>query len=172
MLKVLGAALVLGSSLLYGWKLREQLADHVNQLLAIRELFKMLSGEIAYAKAPLPEAFARIARRQGGMVSEILLEIAGRMEQPGEGSLGELWCEVWEQHRGELLLREEELWIIQGMGKNLGYLDIEMQLGHIAMYTGQLEERIAQASRELTAKQKLYQYLSVTGGLFLILVLI
>ncbi|MCI8896004.1 MAG: hypothetical protein HFI42_02000 [Lachnospiraceae bacterium] len=172
MLRVLGAALVLGSSLLYGWKLKTQLSDHMNQLLAIRELFKMLSGEIAYAKAPLPEAFGRIARRQGGAVSDILLEIAGRMERPGEGSLGEIWCQVWEQHRGELLLWEEELWIIQGMGKNLGYLDIEMQRNHIAMYTGQLEERIAQAGRELRAKQKLYQYLSVTGGLFLILILI
>lgn len=172
MLKGLGIGLVLVSSLLYGWKLRAQLSDHLNQLLTIRELFKMLSGEIAYAKAPLPEAFVRIARRQGGIFSEIFLEIARRMEQPGEGSLGDIWWDIWEQHRGELLLQEEELWIIRGIGKNLGYLDIDMQLGHIAMYTGQLEERIAQASRELRAKQKLYQYLSVTGGLFLILILI
>lgn len=172
MLKGLGAALVLIASLLYGWQLRARLSGHVEQLLAMKELLQMLTGEIAYAKATLPEAFVGIARRQGGVFSEILLEIAGRMEQPGEGSLGDIWCKVWEAYKKELLLSEDELQIIRGIGKNLGYLDIDMQLSHIAMYQKQLEERIEQAAGELAVKQKLYQYLSVTGGLFLILILI
>lgn len=171
MLKAAGAALVLISSLLYGWQLRLRLSGHLEQLLDLKELLSMLSGEIAYARATLPEAFGRIARRQGGPYEEILLTIARRMEQPGE-SLGTVWREVWEEAGRKLLLSEEELQIVLGLGKNLGYLDIDMQLGHIAMYTSQLEERIAQASSQLAVKQKLYQYLSVMSGLFLILILI
>lgn len=171
MLKAAGIVLVLGAAFLYGWQLRLRLAGHVAQLYGLKELLEMLAGEISYAKAPLPEAFVRIAKRQGEPYGKILLAVARRMETSQE-SLEQIWRQVWEEQGDELLLRPEELQIVLGLGKNLGYLDIQMQLGHIAMYTGQLEGKIAQASGELAVKQKLYQYLSVMSALFLILILI
>lgn len=171
MLKAAGAALVLLASILYGWQQKNALAGHVAQLYALKELLEMLSGEISYAKAPLPEAFTGIAKRQGGPFQEILLEIAGKLEDSSEGLDG-IWRKTWEAHREKLLLSPEELKLIVELGKNLGYLDIQMQLGHIALYAGRLEGKIAKANGELAVKQKLYQYLSVTGALFLILILI
>lgn len=172
MLKIAGAALVLTAAVLYGWQLRMRLSGHLEQLLAMKELLQMLAGEIAYAKTPLPEAFMSIAKRQERPYGEILRRIARQMEQPGAECLAGIWQSAWEENQDGLLLQGPELQIICGIGRNLGYLDIETQLGHLAMHRQQLEGRIALASGQLAAKQKLCQCLSVVGGLFLILILI
>ena len=62
--------------------------------------------------------------------------------------------------------------MLKGLGENFGYLDIQMQLNHLALDIQQVETRIGQAQQELAAKQKMYQYLSIMSGLFLILLLI
>ena len=55
MLKLAGSLLVILASLLYGWKVKEELQEHVGQLVGMKEMFLMLQGEISYARMPLKE---------------------------------------------------------------------------------------------------------------------
>ena len=61
MLKLIGSILIIGASLLYGFRIRRELQEHLDQLVAMKEMFLMLRGEISYARTPLKEAFLQIA---------------------------------------------------------------------------------------------------------------
>ena len=52
MLKAAGSILIIISSVLYGWKVQQELVEHVRQLVGMKEMFLMLWGEISYTRTP------------------------------------------------------------------------------------------------------------------------
>lgn len=172
MLKLAGAGLIIFAAVILGIQLKQRLAQHVNQLIGFKEILLMLSGEMSYARTPLTEAFRNIANRGKEPFGPLLIEVAGRLEQERESTLSDIWKSAVENRRKAFYFSEEELDMLKGIGENFGYLDIQMQLNHLTLYIKQVETRIGQAQQELAAKQKMYQYLSVMSGLFLVLLLI
>lgn len=172
MLKLAGACLILAAGAVFGFQMKQRLAEHVQQLIGLKEMLLMLSGEMSYAKAPLTEAFRHIAVQGKAPFDRMLTEVSEGLEQERDKTLQEIWEKAVFHHKEEFFFSAEEFQILTGLGKNLGYLDIQMQMNHISLYLQQVEGRIVQAQNELAAKQKMYQYLSVMSGLFLILILI
>ncbi len=172
MLKIAGAGLILVTAIILGLQMKQGLWEHVRQLIGLKEMLQMLSGEISYAKTPLTEAFRHVALRVKEPFCWLLVEVADSMEREREKTLYEIWEKAVKHQRRNISFSEEELAILSGVGENFGYLDIQMQLNHLALYIQQTEDKIVQAQQELAVKQKLYQSLSVMSGLLLILLFI
>lgn len=172
MLKVVGAGVIFSVGMLWGMQMKYQLAEHVRQLICWKEVLLMLAGEISYAKSPLREAFLHIGSMGKAPFGELLEEVSDRLGRERGKNLYEIWRSVLKDHRTEIFFSTEEFEMLEKFGENLGYLDIKMQLNHLELYRQQVEVKIAQAQGELAVKQKMYQYLSVMSGLFVILVLI
>ncbi|MEG0963577.1 MAG: stage III sporulation protein AB [Lachnospiraceae bacterium] len=172
MLKLIGSILILTSSILYGWKLTVELGEHVNQLIAMKEMFLMLSGEISYTKTPLPEAFLQIAAQNKEPFSAFLKKASQGILESEEEQIGEFWKKLVEQEAERFLFTKEERGLLQKAGENFGYLDGQMQLKNLELYIGQAQVMIQQSQSELKERQKVYQCLSVMCGLFLIILLI
>ncbi len=172
MVKLLGAALVLFVAFTTGFQLRQRLAEHLRQLLGMKEMLVMLSGELTFARTTLDEAFLHIAGQGKEPFGALLQEVAGRMNKEREATLHDIWLSAVERHKEELFLDREEFSILTGLSENFGYLDVQMQLANIGLYIQQTEHAITRAQDELAVKQRMYQYLSVMCGLFLILILI
>ena len=172
MLKLTGICLILGVAAVVGLQLKHRLHMHLKQLIGFKEMLLMLSGEMSYARTPLTEAFRNIAARGKEPFGPLLAEVAGRLEQERGKSLYDIWKSAVEHQSKAFYFSEEEFCMLKGLGENFGYLDIQMQLNHMALDIQQVETRIGQAQQELAAKQKMYQYLSIMSGLFLILLLI
>lgn len=172
MLKLAGAGLILFSSLVYGLQLRQRLSEHVKQLIGLKEMLLMLSGEISYAKTPLGEAFRHMASREKEPFCSFLKEVAGRMETERERGLSRIWKDALTAQRGSFYFSGEEWELFLNFGEKFGYLDADMQLNYISLCIQQTDTKIVQAQKELAAKQKVYQCLSILGGLFCILILI
>lgn len=172
MLKLLGAGLILSAAAILGVQLKQRVAEHLRQLVSFKEILLMLSGEMTYARTPLSEAFLHIAQRGKEPYGSLLRAVSSRMEQERGRDLDEIWRSEVQGRKRTFLLSDEELKLLMNMGENFGYLDLEMQLGYIALLIQQVENSIVLAQGELSAKQKMYQYLSVMCGLFLILILI
>lgn len=172
MVKLLGAGLVLFAAFAVGFQLKQRLAEHVRQLEGLKEMLLMLSGEFSFARTTLDEAFLHIAGQGKEPFCSLLTEVAGRMSKERESTLQEIWRSAVEHHREAFFFSEEEFLILTGLAENFGYLDVHMQVNNIALYVQQVEHKINQARDELAVKQKMYQYLSVMCGLFLILILI
>ncbi len=172
MLKLLGAGLILSVCTLYGLQMKQRLFQHVQQLIGCKEVLLMLCGEISYARAPLREAFLHIAAQGKEPFGSFLEDVAARMEQEQQKPLSEIWSSALLGHQDEICFTREEQKLLQSIGENFGYLDVQMQLGHLNLCIQQLEAAIIRSQEELSAKQKLHQSLSVLGGLFLILILL
>lgn len=172
MLKLTGAGLIIFAAVALGIQLKQRLAQHVEQLIRFKEILLMLSGEMSYARTPLTEAFQNIAVRGKEPFGPLLAEVAGRLEQERESTLSHIWQSAVEHQKKAFCFSKEEFELLKGIGQNFGYLDIQMQLNHLNLYIRQVETRIGQAQQELAARQKMYQYLSVMSGLFLVLLLI
>ena len=171
MLKLAGSILVITVSVLYGWQVRRELQEHVEQLVAMKEMFLMLWGEISYTRTPLKEAFLQIASQGKEPFSSFLLKAAEELEE-NESSMGCFWNRLVEQWSNKFLFNEEERGLLQRAGENFGYLDGQMQLKNLELYMEQAEVLIRKAQKELKDKQKVSSVLSLMCGLFLVILLL
>ena len=171
MLKLAGSILVITVSVLYGWQVRRELQEHVEQLVAMKEMFLMLWGEISYTRTPLKEAFLQIAAQGKEPFSSFLLKAAEELEE-NESSMGCFWNRLVEQESNKFLFNEEERGLLQRAGENFGYLDGQMQLKNLELYMEQAEVLIRKAQKELKDKQKVSSVLSLMCGLFLVILLL
>ncbi|MEY8234210.1 stage III sporulation protein AB [Lachnospiraceae bacterium 66-29] len=171
MLKLAGSILVITVSVLYGWQVRRELQEHVEQLVAMKEMFLMLWGEISYTRTPLKEAFLQIASQGKEPFSSFLLKAAEELEE-NESSMGCFWNRLVEQESNKFLFNEEERGLLQRAGENFGYLDGQMQLKNLELYMEQAEVLIRKAQKELKDKQKVSSVLSLMCGLFLVILLL
>ncbi len=171
MLKLAGSILIITVSALYGWKARRELAEHVEQLVGMKEMFLMLWGEISYTRTPLKEAFLQIASQNKEPFSGFLEKAAEGMDE-NEERIGLYWSRLVEQESGKFLFSQEEQGLLQRAGENFGYLDGQMQLKNLELYMEQTEVLIQKAQGELKDRQKLSGVLSLMCGLFLVILLI
>lgn len=171
MLKLAGSILVITVSVLYGWQVRRELQEHVEQLVAMKEMFLMLWGEISYTRTPLKEAFLQIASQGKEPFSSFLLKAAEELEE-NESSMGCFWNRLVEQESNKFLFNEEERGLLQRAGENFGYLDGQMQLKNLELYMEQAGVLIRKAQKELKDKQKVSSVLSLMCGLFLVILLL
>ncbi len=171
MLKLAGSILVVISSLLYGSKVCRELSEHVGQLVGLKEMLLMLRGEISYARTPLKEAFQQIAA-QGKEPFSSFLEKAAQGLGGKEENIGEFWRRLVEQEAGNFYFSKEELGLLERVGENFGYLDVQMQLKNLELYMEQAQVLIEKAQKELMDRQKLARTLSLMCGLFLVILLI
>lgn len=125
MLKLLGSLLILTASILYGWKVNEEQKEHVEQLIAMKEMFLMLQGEISYARTPLREAFLQMASQGKEPFSDFLKRAAEGLEKH-EGSIGEFWGGLVEEEAEKFYFTREEQGLLKRAGENFGYLDVKM----------------------------------------------
>lgn len=171
MLKIAGSILIITVSILYSWRVKAELSEHVEQLVGMKEMFLMLWGEISYTRTPLKEAFLQIAAQGKEPFSSFLKKAAVTMEE-NEESMGIFWSQLVEMEAESFLFTEEELGLLKRAGENFGYLDWQMQLKNLELYIGQAEVLIQNAQKELKERQKVYGTLSLMCGLFLIILLI
>lgn len=171
MLKLAGGVLVLLAAVFYGWRLSEEQQEHMEQLVAMKEMFLMMTGEISYTKTPLREAFLRIAEQNKEPFAGFLKKAAEGLQENQE-SMGVFWRKLVNQEKERFLFSKEERELLKRAGENFGYLDGQMQLKNLELYIGQAEVMIEQFQKELKEKQKLAQTLSVMCGLFVIILLL
>ena len=171
MLKLAGSILIITVSALYGWKVKRELAEHVRQLVGMKEMFLMLWGEISYTRTPLKEAFLQIAFQNKEPFSGFLKKAAEGLKE-NEESIGIYWSRLVEQEAEKFLFNQEERGLLQRAGENFGYLDGQMQLKNLELYMEQTEVLIQKAQAELKDRQKLSGVLSLMCGLFLVILLV
>ena len=97
------------------------------------------------------------------------------VEQIQKGS-GTEFTIIWEQTfceaQKELFLKSEELDEVCRIGKHLGFLDQTQQEQHLKGCAKRLQRMQEQVQKELEEKKRVYGYLWMAAGIFVILVLV
>lgn len=147
-------------------------AGRIRELKRLRRMAQLLAGAISYGGTPLPAALRSVGRRMEEPYGPFLLETAGELERlPGRG-FGEIFGEKADRCLRGSGLKKEDLEELKGLGRDLGYLDKQMQLQTIDTCRTEWEQKIGELQEGLPVRRKLYQSLGIMGGLFLAVLLL
>lgn len=172
MIKILGSVLVMAACIGYSSYLLDKQKSHRNVLQTFIQILELLSNEIRYERITMAEAFCRMDRKYYGPAGEVMRQISDKLLEGKSENLEMAWKDTFVREQQVLMLKDEELDIMLDVGKNLGYLDAEAQVGHLKNCCIRLEKKLEEAQAELTEKKKVYGYLGVAVGLMVVLILI
>ncbi|WP_251494275.1 stage III sporulation protein AB [Otoolea muris] len=171
-MKLLGAALVVGSCTGFGLGAARRLRERRRLLEILRQMIFHLRGEILYANAPLSCALLRTGNRGSGWAAALFTESAKELEREGGEPFEVIWKRQVELLSGDTVLKEPDLKALLRFGMNLGYLDRDMQEKTMQLYLEELELALERLRREEPDKSRLLFGMGVLGGLFLTVILI
>lgn len=172
MQKIIGSILIIASSTGIGILKGMDMQKYLKELQVLKQLLLMLRSEIKYTKSPLGEAFFHIGKRMEDVFGKWFLLLARELEEKSGRTFADLWNRSIDDALVETKLKEQDLIQLKSLGRNMGYLDEEMQLGTIDLYLEQLNLEIQRTREELETKKKLCNCLGVMGGIFLVIIFV
>ena len=178
-MRYVGIFLMAGAAAGGGFYGAKKLSEQLEILLVFRQMVYHLKSRILHANDTLPEALMEIGEwfleQQKGTLKEpgrFFVRVAERLYREHDHSFSEIWKEELARWPTEISLRSSDKRSLEELGENLGYADRDMQERTLLFYLERTDDSIAALKRELETKAKLYRYLGVAAGLFLIVVLI
>jgi len=171
MVKILGLLFLFAGCCMFGISQSQNLKKRTELLGELKCMIVYLAGEIRCMHETLPEAFQKISGRVKSPYREFLLEIAKEMERESKKPIADIFEEGIRKMKG-CSLKREDLELIQNLGKQLGYLDVQMQLKNLELYEDFVEASLKKATAEYLQKARMYRYMGVLAGLFLVTILI
>lgn len=170
MLKLLGAALVIGGGAWVGLNAAGELRRRAKALDAWRDALELMANELAFRLPAMPELTERLSRSARPPAGEVFKELQTGLTRLGEAPFEELWREALTAHPGGL--DGEELDILKALGAVLGRYDWEDQCRSLKSARLALAERAERVREELRRKGKAYAATGVALGAFVTILLL
>ncbi|XCP83926.1 stage III sporulation protein AB [Roseburia hominis] len=171
-LKIIGCLAILTASSGYGLAKGLEYKRQVEEMSAIERIIWQLRGEITYMKAPLPDVFRRVGGRLKNPYREWLYVLSEELKGCGKENFQQIWERVTREKLRGISLPKSEWDELLRLGGQMRYLDIRMQEMALDWYGNQMQGREAAMREVLEQKRKLFAYLGVMGGAFLVILLI
>jgi len=169
-LQLLGAATVVGGAVALGFHYAARESARLLDLLELKKALMILSSEIDYMRTPLPTAAANIGKRTERWVGQFFSRLGEALAANDGETAYQLWVQVLGELDDTVALTEEDVKVIDGFGKTLGYLDKQMQQNAIDYAVRYIDETAAVLQVQAEKSKKMYRSLGVIGGLFLAVV--
>jgi len=143
----------------------------IHELQELKKALLILSSEIEYMRAPLNIACANIAKRTELTISALFLQFS-ELLTTGEGETAyQLWATATDGLKGKTFMAVEDLSVIDGFGKTLGYLDKHMQQNAINYAVNYIDEKAAALQIQGDKNKRMYRSLGIICGLLITVVL-
>ncbi len=169
--KVIGAAMILASSFLVGLFYSNKENYHIHDLNEMAKALQILRSQISFSSAPLPEAIESIVKRTREPVRSIfesLLAAIGSRDKP----VFLAWEEALLAYKDKTYFQEDDMDFLLSFGKNLGYLDKELQLSTIDSTLLTISQKVAELNDTRLKNKKLFLNLGILGGILTVIVFI
>lgn len=165
-LRVTGCALIIGASTGMGFLFGNEIRKRLEDLRAAKTIAILLRGDIRYAQTALPEALENVTKRHDGRLTPFFKRVSQELAQYSGISLAEIWERAMREELLNTSLTKKDRTCFLEFGKQLGYLDKDMQMNHIDWYITQVEEDMQVINLDAKEKIRLYRSLGVLLGIF------
>lgn len=171
MLRIMGIAIAATAVCLLGFYYSFHVKMRVAQLHQMMTVIHMLKGEIGFCGRILEEAFAELGERAGDPFGSFFRRVSSRLSLQNGETLSEIWkdCEDAFENSG---LQKEELEIFSRLSREMGFLDVDMQLQTLELVENQLEAVKERAEKSCETSSRMYQSLGVLGAMTVVIILI
>jgi len=171
-LRIIGAAIVLGASTLAGIYYGNLETYRMRDLLEIKKALTILRSQIEYARAPLPEALQVVALRVKEPVGKMFQMCAEMLMHGQSERIEHIWEAAVEQYKDTLFITQEDVEQLKGFGAQLGGLELDAQLMNISMLIDYIDERVERLNESRDNNRKLYKSFGVLGGALIVIIFI
>lgn len=155
---------------LLGNIIAQKYKNRVKELKELKVILNMIETKIKFTQQPLIEIFKEIvsSEKKNRSVNIIFKEVSQSIDnQPFE----QAWSEAITKTREKLDLSDEDINIIEGMGKTLGTTDIEGQVKEIEIIKEFIDSQIEKAEEERKKNEKMYKMLGGIAGIGIVIIL-
>lgn len=172
MIKIVGAVIIMLASSLLGFLYSKEAEKKLKVLYEIQRILLMLKGEITYHKAPAAEAFCEISKHVKEPFCSFFGNTGAELDKGSGKTIECVWKEKCDLELKDLVIAVEDREAFREFGGCMGYLDVQMQVSSIGLYSEKLELRIKESERSIREKQKILKYMGIMGGIFLVLLIL
>lgn len=172
MIRYIGAALIILASTGMGITCSNELKMRIDELRYVKQVMLLLRGEIRYMRTPLGEAFTSVGERLKEPYQNFFFYLSNEIKELTGKNFSDIWKEGVEKELAGVTLKSKDRNQIIRIGENLGFMDQDMQLGVIDLYTEQLEEEIKAAEQTIGNKTRIYHCLGIMGGIFTVIIIL
>ena len=170
-LQIIGALAVIAGCSGLGLYFSSKEGFRIRELQELKKALLILSSEIDFMRAPLNIACANIAKRTESTVAALFQQFS-ELLATGEGETAyQLWVSAVAGIKDKTFMADEDLSVVDGFGKTLGYLDKHMQQNAINYAVGYIDEKVASLQVLGDKNKRMYRSLGVIGGLLITVVL-
>lgn len=151
---------------------RAQFNGRIRAIHTLQRILELLSGEVRYGRATLPECCGHIAKYLEPPFGETLREIEKEMGENTGESFGEIFCRRTEEALKKLPLKAEDREMFLRFAKQTGFADGQMQLKALEQSMGLLRAAEEKLESENAGKCRMAVGLGAMSGMLLILILL
>ncbi|MCI8504804.1 MAG: hypothetical protein HFI67_01275 [Lachnospiraceae bacterium] len=170
--KIIGAVCIIISTTAIGFGQSFRLHLRYGEILELKKILCLFSGEIRFGGGTLGETFEKMAGRSKAPFQKFFLFLTEEMQKKEGERLMDIWSRAVEEQLKEAHLTEADREILLRLGNELGCLDRETQLHTISLAAEQVEDVRQELHGELPKKMRLYNCLGILAGVFITILLI
>lgn len=169
MMHLMGAVCVAVGAVWLGLGAAAELGQRVRAVAAVSDGLELLERELCDRGTPLPELLGQLAKRTQEPVQGLFDRCAKACEQLDQISFGESWR--MEVGGMEGLSRESRA-ALSSLGEVLGRYEADGQQEALGRVRTALEREQLRAEQERGRMGRVYQVLGLSGGVFLVILLL
>lgn len=170
--KVFGAVLVLAASGMLGFMKGREYKERICSLKVLEHIFEELLSDIRFGKINMSESFGRIANTVPFPYSRFLKNLCGELKWKRGRSFTEIFNEEVKLCLNNTSLEKEDLDKLLELGKAMDGVERETQIHVTEQYLRELNKQRNGLEETALEKQKVSQMLGVSGGVFLLILLL
>jgi len=171
LLRIVGALAVMLGCAGLGIYYSSKEGFRVYELQELKKALLILSSEIEYMRAPLNIACANIAKRTESTIGTLFSTFAELLANNEGETAYQLWGVATDGIKKKTFMALEDLSVIDGFGKTLGYLDKHMQQNAINYAVNYIDEKVTALQTQGDKNKRMYRSLGVICGLLITVVL-
>ena len=171
-MRIMGSICLVGGMALGGILTADRFRGRLEEMSGISRIFLMLRGEVEYHGLVLPEAIRSVGERMEGSLQELLMEIAGKMEDGSGQTFGVIWRSELNDYFAYSNLNKEDKKLLLSMGNHLGYFDKRMQTASIDLFLEEWKTEMEDSRKRLPGQCRIASCLGIVSGLLLAVIMI
>ena len=169
MIRLLGAVLLAAGCALLGFRAAAELGGRTRGLGALLSGLEMMERELMFNAMPLPQLMEQLAGRTQEPARSLFRRCGQELEGPDREPLSEIWARAVDACPQ---LGEQGTQILLPVGQVLGRYEAAQQQQGLRRAQEELKDLLARAEEERGRMGRVYRALGLSGGAFLVILLL
>lgn len=172
MIKTAGSVLILLTAVFLGFLKGQQYEDRIHDMKILEYIFQELLSDIEYGKITMGESFGRIEKKVQDPFCRFLKNLCGEVKWKRGRRFEDIFAGELDACLRKSALSPNDLQKLKALGYHMGVTEKESQIHAIQTYLRELKTERENLECIAPDKKKICRVLGISGGAFLVIILL